>query len=94
MFFSQDKLPNSEIPTAFNKNFAEIFNFDSYGGTISTYAALELEFVSVSVSSLLSQTKFWELGNPQSLNLMVSWIKYFQKRHFCLDYYSILSSVR
>ena len=45
MFLSQEKLLNSEILTALNKNCATNFIFDSNDGSISTYGALELDFV-------------------------------------------------
>ena len=51
MFLSQEKFFNSEIPTAFNKLLAGIFNSHSYDGSISTYGALKLDYVLDSVSS-------------------------------------------
>ena len=44
MFLSQEKLPNSEVTPAFNKYFTAKFNFD-FDGSISTYTALELDFL-------------------------------------------------
>ena len=45
MFLSQEKLLNSDIPTALNEYFAGNFNFSFYDGWISTYGAPKLDSV-------------------------------------------------
>ena len=45
MFLSQEKLLDSDIPTALNEYFAGNFNFNSYDGSVSTYGAQKLDFV-------------------------------------------------
>ena len=60
MFLSQEKLPSTDIPTAFNKYFAGNFNFNSYDGSISTYGALKLDSV---LDCLQSFYHIWNYEN-------------------------------